>query len=441
MLLLLPSCTALSGTGIKSSVLSVFFYNIFLLLVRAGMPVAALFNAKAGKWVQGRKQVFKKLGEAIPAGEKVIWMHCASLGEFEQGRPLLEKLRTSWPGYKLLLTFFSPSGYEIRKDYPGADWVFYLPLDGPRNARRFLEIVKPSLVIFVKYEFWYYYLKKIKYRGIPLLLVSALFWEGMSFFKWYGALQRKMLSRFDHLFVQDAASKELLDGIGLAAITSISGDTRFDRVTDIAEKAQPSDEMEKFIGSGKAIIAGSTWPEDEEVLKKTMAALPDASVKLVIAPHEISERHISALEGLFPQAIRFSNLRPPTANLQPQSSNILIIDNIGLLSRLYKYAHIAYIGGGFGKGIHNTLEAAVYGKPVLFGPVHHKFREAVELTGNGGAVPIRDADECIAAVQELLSDKAAYAKRCSSALEYVYSKRGATERILRFIHENRLLTN
>ena len=213
------------------------------------MPLAAVFNSKAKKWVQGRKHIFQKLEAAIPAGEKVIWMHCASLGEFEQGRPLLEKLKETEPGYKLLLTFFSPSGYEVRKEYKGADWVFYLPMDGPRNAKRFLEIVQPSLVIFVKYEFWYYYLKKIKYRNIPLLLVSALFWEKMSFFKWYGALQRKMLSRFDHLFVQDAVSKRLMDNIGLAAITSISGDTRFDRVIDIAEKAESVPVIQQFIGN------------------------------------------------------------------------------------------------------------------------------------------------------------------------------------------------
>lgn len=399
------------------------------------MPVAALFNAKARKWVQGRRQIFTKLEAAIPAGEKLIWMHCASLGEFEQGRPLLEKLRQTYPDHKLLLTFFSPSGYEVRKNYPGADWVFYLPMDGPGNARRFLEIVQPSLVIFVKYEFWYYYLKKIKYRNIPLLLVSALFWKEMSFFKWYGALQRKMLSRFDHLFVQDATSKTLMDDIGLAAITSVSGDTRFDRVIAIAEAAEPIGVIEEFTSGHSTIIAGSTWPEDEAVLKKTLDALPSSRLKLIIAPHEVSEKHLDAIRELFPHSIRYSQLSGPHP-----LSHILVIDNIGLLSRLYRYAYITYIGGGFGKGIHNTLEAAVYGKPVLFGPVHHKFREAAQLTGNGGAVSIRDAEECTAIVQQLLSDRGEYEARCRSARDYIYTNKGATETIVRFIQEKRLLT-
>jgi 3-deoxy-D-manno-octulosonic-acid transferase len=410
--------------------------------MRVGMPVAALFNPKARKWVQGRKHIFKKLEAAVAGHEKIVWVHCASLGEFEQGRPLIEQLRVQYPGFSILLTFFSPSGYEIRKGYKGADWVFYLPMDGPRNARRFLEIVKPSLVIFVKYEYWYYYLKKIKYRSIPLLLVSALFWKEMSFFKWYGALQRKMLSRFDHLFVQDTTSKELIDGIGLAAMTSISGDTRFDRVIAIAEKAQPVDVIEKFVGGGKAIIAGSTWPEDEDVLKKTMEAIHDPSVRLIIAPHEISEKHLASIKELFPTSIRLSSLQQQlSSDIRQPSSGILIIDNIGLLSSLYQYAHITYIGGGFGKGIHNTLEAAVYGKPVLFGPVHHKFREALELIGNGGAVSINNAEESIAIVQKLLSDEKEYADRCRSSLEYIYANRGATEKILRYIYEKRLLTN
>lgn len=419
--------------------MGVFFYNIFLLLFRAVMPLAAVFNSKAKKWVQGRKHIFQKLETAIPSGEKVIWMHCASLGEFEQGRPLLEKLKETEPGYKLLLTFFSPSGYEVRKDYKGADWVFYLPMDGPRNAKRFLEIVQPSLVIFVKYEFWYYYLKKIKYRNIPLLLVSALFWEKMSFFKWYGALQRKMLSRFDHLFVQDAVSKRLMDNIGLAAITSISGDTRFDRVIDIAEKAEAVPVIQQFIGNDKAIIAGSTWPEDEEALKAALEAINHPSLKLVIAPHEITEKHLSALKELFPSSVRFSQLQ--TLNLKPETSNILIIDNIGLLSRLYKYATITYIGGGFGKGIHNTLEAAVYGKPVLFGPMHHKFREATELIRNGGAIAISNTGDLATALQQLLADEQEYTQRCNSSLQYIYENRGATDKIIRFIYEKRLLTS
>jgi 3-deoxy-D-manno-octulosonic-acid transferase len=429
---------------IKFNRLGVFAYNIFLWLFKIGISIAALFNPKARKWVNGRKKIFQRLESALADRPKLVWMHCASLGEFEQGRPLLEELKRQYPGYKFLLTFFSPSGYEVRKDYKGADWVFYLPMDGPANAKRFLEITNPSLVIFVKYEFWYYYLKKIKYRDMPLLLVSALFWEKMSFFKWYGALQRKMLSRFDHLFVQDTTSKRLIDGIGLAGITSISGDTRFDRVIDIAEKAEPVPIIESFIGDSPAIVAGSTWPEDEEVLMKAMKSVNHPSLKLVVAPHEISEKHIASMLEVFPGAMRFShfsNTHHSTPNSQFSGFTVLIIDNIGLLSRLYKYATITYIGGGFGKGIHNTLEAAVYGKPVVFGPVFHKFKEAADLTQNGGAFTIASAEECTSAMKKLLEDREGYLQSCAASRNYVYSNRGATQRIIGYIQEKRLLIN
>jgi 3-deoxy-D-manno-octulosonic-acid transferase len=395
------------------------------------MPIAALFNPKAKKWVQGRRNIFEQLEKATEGHESIIWIHCASLGEFEQGRPLLEKLKAepSFRNSKFLLTFFSPSGYEIRKDYKGADWVFYLPMDGPRNAKRFLEIVNPSLVIFVKYEFWFYYLKKIKYRNIPLILVSALFWKEMSFFKWYGAMQRKMLSRFDHLFVQDQKSKQLLDEIGLSSITSISGDTRFDRVIDIAESAEPLPLIEQFIGGNKTIIAGSTWLEDEEVLKESLNELNVPSLKLIMAPHEISEKHLASIAELFPGSIRYSQLGSNTG------SGVLIIDNIGLLSRLYKYAAITYIGGGFGKGIHNTLEAAVYAKPVIFGPVFHKFKEAADLIKKGGAFTISGAGDSIKIVGQLLADEKKLNESGKSAGDYVYSNRGATNCIIQFLKE------
>jgi len=365
--------------------LSVFFYNIFLWLFRAGTQLASPFNLKARKWVRGRKGIFKKLAAAIPPGAPIIWVHCASLGEFEQGRPVMEKLKELGTGHKILLTFFSPSGYEAQKNYTGADWVFYLPMDGPRNAKRFLETVHPSLVIFVKYEFWYYYLKKIKYREIPLLLISALFRKDMSFFKWYGQLQRKMLSRFDHLFVQDPGSKQLVDAIGLSAICSVSGDTRFDRVIEIAAAATPIPAIEQFIGKSNTIIAGSTWPEDEEVLQKAFMDIHDESLKLIIAPHEISEKHLSSLKELFPNYILFSEL-PAFHNPHPAC---LIIDNVGLLSRLYRYATITYIGGGLRvMGVHNVLEAAVYNKPVLFGPYYPKYMGANGPLPTGGGIPI-----------------------------------------------------
>jgi len=423
--------------------LRLFFYNLFLLFFKAGIRIAGLFDAKAKQWVIGRKNIFEKLETALAGNSKIIWIHCASLGEFEQGRPLLEKLRFQYPAYKLLLTFFSPSGYEIRKDYKGANWVFYLPMDGVQNAKRFLKIVSPSLVIFVKYEFWYYYLKEVKKSNIPLLLVSALFRKDSGYFKWHNGLQRKMLFFFQQVFVQNEASKKMLGSIGLVDTCSVSGDTRFDRVIEISENSAAIPVIEQFTANKKTIIAGSTWPEDEEILQKTMEAVNDPLLQLIIAPHEINKEDISQLQKLFPEAVLYSQLQ--VSNTIPtgagRTPNILIIDNIGMLSRLYKYAYITYVGGGFGKGIHNTLEAAVYGKPVLFGPIYHKFNEASDLISVGGAISINNTGDCIQAIQNLLQDEKLYLSSSESARRYVYSNKGATEKILHFIQENRLLTN
>ena len=423
-----------------------FFYTIFLWLLRAVLQVASLFNPKAKKWVNGRKGIFKKMDQAIPAGGQIIWMHCASLGEFEQGRPLLEKIRADMANrklhYKVLLTFFSPSGYEAQKNYAGADWVFYLPVDGPRNAKRFLEIVQPSLVIFVKYEFWYYYLKKIKYRNIPLLLISALFTKDMPFFKWYGKLQRKILSRFDHLFVQNQESKKLLDEIGFSSICSVSGDTRFDRVIEIAATATKIPSIEKFIGNSRVIIAGSTWPEDEVVLQKAFTTISDHRLKLIIVPHEITNKTLKEIKKLFPNSLLFSALSSQNAT----NTNVLIIDNIGMLSRLYSYASIAYIGGGLtNSGVHNVLEAAVYYKPVLFGSYFHQYNEAIGLVQAGGGLPFydkkRDGIMLGELLEALLINEEEYAWRSKAAGEFVQAKKGAVQKIVQFIQEKRLLTS
>ncbi len=368
-------------------------------------------------------------------------MHCASLGEFEQGRPVLEKIKADYPGYKVLLTFFSPSGYEVQKQYAGADWVFYLPLDGASAARRFLEITHPSLVIFVKYEFWYYYLKKIKYRKIPLILISAIFRKEMSFFKWYGNIQRKILSRFDHLFVQDEESKKLLDEIGLNKISSVSGDTRFDRVKEIAENFSPIPEIEKFIQDKLIIVAGSTWIEDETELQIAFKSLSNSAARLIIAPHEIHEGHIKELKTLFPDSVLFSDLKEGLKTTE--NNRILIIDNIGMLSRIYKYAAIAYVGGGLkSSGVHNVLEAAVYYKPVIFGPYNEKYKEAVDLVKSGGGIVIKNAGDLSACFERLLkTENVFYEKTCHAAGEFVKANGGASKRILSFIQENRLLTN
>ena len=422
--------------------MAVFFYNIFLLLFRSAINLASLFNQKAKKWVRGRKNIFEKLESVIPKSEKIVWMHCASLGEFEQGRPVIEEIKIKYPAYKILLTFFSPSGYEAQKNYKEVDWVFYLPPDGPRNAKRFLELVQPSLVIFVKYEFWYYYLKKIKYRNIPLLLISALFRKDMAFFKWHGRLQRKMLSRFNHLFVQNKESKELMNSIGLAAICTVSGDTRFDRVISIAENFKPISVIEKFIGNNKAIIAGSTWKEDEEALQKAFTVIKNPSLKLIIAPHEINEKHLTEIKQLFPDAIRFSFF----TTVNSSESNCLIIDNIGMLSQLYKYSYLSYVGGGLKtNGIHNVLEAAVFNKIVLFGPYYKKYTEAIGLVKSGGGITFSDEKKDGYAlkqiIEKLIMDEKEYTTRSKAAGNFVASNKGATQKIIQFIQEKRLLTN
>jgi 3-deoxy-D-manno-octulosonic-acid transferase len=414
-----------------------------LFFFRIALFIAAPFNEKAGKWVKGRKNIFHQLQQSIQKEDKVIWVHCASLGEFEQGRPVIEKLRSSYPLFKILLTFFSPSGYEAQKNYSGADWVFYLPLDGATNARRFLEITHPSLVIFVKYEFWYYYLKKIKYREIPIILISALFRKDMSFFKWYGGLSRKMLSRFDHLFVQNKNSLVLLTAIGLGNISSISGDTRFDRVIDIAANAKPDFVIEQFKKNSLLVVAGSTWQEDEAVIQKVYTSMPQ-NLKWIIAPHEISEKHIQSLLRQFPGAIRYSHIS--TASPVNSNANVLIIDSIGLLSQLYLHAHISYVGGGLRTmGVHNVLEAAVYYKPVIFGYHYEKYSEAIDLVKAGGGLPFSDEKKNGQMLSELITglllNTDEYNFCCRAAGDYVRSQQGATERIMEYIHEKRLLTN
>lgn len=422
--------------------MAVILYNIFLLFFQLGIRLASPVSAKAAKWVQGRKNLFAQLKAAIPADARIIWFHCASLGEFEQGRPLIEAFKIRFPEHRVLLTFFSPSGYEAQKNYTGADWVFYLPADGPANARRFLEITHPELIIFVKYEFWYYYLKKIKYRNIPLLLVSALFREDMSFFRWYGGLQRKMLARFDHLFVQNENSARLISRIGLGTICSVSGDTRFDRVQAIARRFQPIPEIEQFAGSERVLVAGSTWPDDDEVLANSIQLMGENAPKLIIAPHEITEKHLTDIERKFSDTLRFSAFTPEKAN----RSRILIIDNVGMLSRLYHYGWITYVGGGLSKnGIHNVLEAAVYGRIVLFGPYYKKYAEAIGLVECGGGIPFEDPDKKGVALQQILlklqQDHSKYTERAQAAGNFVAQHTGATEKILHYIQENRLLTS
>lgn len=388
-------------------------------------------------WIKGRKRVLKKMQKEIDVTAPLIWVHCSSLGEFEQGRPLIEKIRANYSSYKILLTFFSPSGYEFRKDYNGADYIFYLPMDSEKNASAFFNIAKPKLILFIKYEFWYYYLHEAKKRNVPLLLISGIFRKKQLFFSKYGKFHRSLLACFSHFFVQNEESSLLLKQIRLAEKVTISGDTRFDRVIEIAEKFRPIIPIETFCRGSDVIVAGSTWSEDDKILAGYINKRKD--IKSIIAPHSINDQRINECQRLYKKAVLFSKIAT-TKNFS--DFNTIIIDNMGMLSRLYKYATVTYVGGGFGKeGVHNVLEAAVYGKPVVFGPIYQKFFEAVELFKAGGGISVKNFKDLEETFDKLFEKEENYQIACKAAAIYVYNKRGATEKILKYIQEKRLLTN
>lgn len=431
-----------------------FLYNIFLLLYRLGISFAALLNPKARQWIQGRRYLFDKIKSEVRSAGPLIWMHCASLGEFEQGRPLLERIKKEYPGYKILLTFFSPSGYEIVKNYPGADHIFYLPFDSAVNAKKFIDLINPSIVLWIRYEYWFYYLRYLKEKNIPILLITAIFRRDMPFFRWYGSFWEKMLGCFTHFFVQNERSKKVLSSFIDERLISVSGDTRFDRVIAIAARFEPVEGIEKFCGAGKVIVAGSTWEDDEAEWTHYVKAHKE--IKFIIAPHEIDKENLKDVKKLFPNSVFYSawianqnslETKPVSVENAVQedypstSINCLIIDNIGILGRLYSYADITYVGGGFGyDGLHNILEAAVYGKPVIFGPEYEKNFEAIELLSSGGGIAIESALDLEKTLQLLLPDEQELKKRGEAAKNYVYQNAGATERIFEFIQAKRLLT-
>ena len=403
-----------------------FLYNIFVYIYKLGVRLAAFFgNEKARKWLKGRNNIFRHLKAAIHEEDKVIWFHCASLGEFEQGRPLIETIKKSYAGYKILLTFFSPSGYEVRKDYPLADYVFYLPADTRRNARKFVQIVRPRLVFFIKYEFWFNYMNELYTQKIPYFMVSVIFRSSQHFFRFWGTWFRRQLRKITYLFVQDERSLELLDRYKLYHADMI-GDTRFDRVVELAETDKDFPLVREFAQNGNVMVAGSTWPADEEKLAGLMEEMED--LKLVIAPHQVGEEHIGQLKKRFEEfgVLIYSE----TGQNKVNGMRVLIIDVIGILSYLYRYATLVYIGGGFGAGIHNLLEAATYGKPVIFGPNHEKFREANDLTDNGGGFVIHNTDELVTVSRSLMTDKRYLDKSSSIAGAYVKEHTGATQKVL-----------
>lgn len=404
-------------------------YNITMLIYQSFIWLASKFNnKKAELFLTGRKDVFALLEQKRLPGERYIWFHAASLGEFEQGRPLIESLKVSHPEYKIILTFFSPSGYEVRKNYSGADIICYLPLDLSWNAKRFLDIVQPDYAIFIKYEFWMNFLLELKKRAIKTYIVSAIFRESQLFFKWYGGYYRNLLKSFNHLFVQNDESVRLLHSIGFDNVTKV-GDTRFDRVADIASNAKELPIVQLFKSDKKVLVAGSSWPNDEEILLSYFNQNKD--IKLIIAPHEIHEEHLqSIISKLQRPYVRYT--QATTENVS--DADCLIIDCFGLLSSVYRYGEVAYIGGGFGVGIHNILEAAVYGIPVIFGPNYKKFQEAVDLIELGGAFSISDYTGFSRLMSDLLVDNSSlYASSAAISNDYSQRNRGATIKVLDII--------
>jgi len=401
-------------------------YNIIIHLYLFAIRCSSLFNKKAASWIRGRENLFARLKSVNPLQKPLIWVHCASLGEFEQGRPVIEALRNDYQDHFILLSFFSPSGYEIRKDYDQVDQVTYLPIDTKKNARRFLDIIKPDLALFVKYEFWFNYIREMSARTIPMVVISANFRKDQHFFQWYGGWSRRKLKLVDAIFVQREDSKTLLHSIAYDKVF-VSGDTRFDRVASIASAVEETEILNQFKGAESLLLAGSTWPKDEELI---LSVYPDIKerMKLVVVPHEVhTDRIMQLLDRISEPYIRYSE----TGSAPNHEARILIVDTIGLLSKLYKYADIAYIGGGFGVGIHNILEAAAFGKPVIFGPRYDKFQEAVELKELGGAFSIQERKQFYDLIVSLDEDKTAYQKAASAAAYYVKDNQGATALILR----------
>ena len=434
-------------------------YNIAIWFYALAVRVVAMFNPKVRLMWQGEREAFAKIESGLREVDRVVWVHAASLGEFEQGRPLIEKLKRENPEYKILLTFFSPSGYEVRKNYASADVIAYLPLDTPRNARRFVELVKPEKVVFVKYEFWLNYLRELRFRGIETYIISAIFRPNQVFFKWYGGIFREGLKAFKMLFVQNNESAELLKGIGIENVV-VAGDTRFDRVADIVAAAKRLEIVERFVGIRNAIplspsdsspnlgeqsgevqngeslpvlVVGSSWGPDEDLLTRYINERA-GRMKMIIAPHEVREERIKELTSkLTCKYALYTQITDNGLQITDKTQlsllidyDVLVINTIGLLSSIYQYGQVAYIGGGFGVGIHNTLEAAAWGMPVVFGPNYHKFQEAKELIECGAGQSIKNYGECARALDEFFEKNEVASK---AAAEYVASHTGATELI------------
>lgn len=412
-------------------------YDLGISLYTALLKLISPFHAKARMWTEGRANIMERIAQTIEKDSHPVWFHCASLGEFEQGRSLMEAIKKEYPAIKIVLTFYSPSGYEIRKDTPLADYVFYLPTDTAKHARQFLDHVQPRLAIFTKYEYWYHYFRTLKKRGIPLLMISAIFREEQVFFKWYGGFFRGILRQVRFFFTQNADSVLWLRAIRIRQ-AGLAGDTRFDRVVELPKQLRRLPEVEQFlVGGATVLVAGSTWLPDERLLAELLAS--DGAWKMLLAPHEIHETHLQEVEQLFPDALFFSRFEQYTAE-QVKKARVLIIDNIGMLSALYGYGQLAYIGGGFGAGIHNTLEAATYGIPVVFGPNYTRFQEAVDLIEAGSGFPVKNAQE-LRQIMQMLTQEERRSAAGEAAQKYVRRKSGATQIIMKYLETEGLLSD
>lgn len=405
-----------------------WLYNLGILGYYLLVRIVSIRNDKARKWIEGRKEIFKRLSETIVPGERILWFHASSLGEFEQGRPVIEAIRELKPEYKILLTFFSPSGYELRKNYPYADYVFYLPLDTKKNAIRFIDIVRPEKVFFIKYEFWYNFLTQLKEEEIPTYIFSALFRPSQIFFKPWGGWYLKAISTYEHIFVQNQESFNILHQFGFKTV-SVSGDTRLDRVGQIADAAPRLTKLELFCGDQKAIIAGSTWKEDEDLFIPYVNKCP-SNLKFVIAPHEVNPQSLERIAAALEKPYAFYST---ATNEELLKAEVLIVDGYGYLVSVYRYGMLAYVGGGFTKGIHSILEPAVFGLPVLFGPDFHKFQEAHDMLKLGAAFLINDYADLETCIDTLRSVPEKLNTAANIARSYVNNNRGASKEIVKYL--------
>ncbi len=406
-----------------------FLYNIIVVFIGVFLQLIALFNKKIKLFVDGRKETFKKIEKAISVNDKTIWIHCASLGEFEQGRPIIQELKTQYPNHKIILTFFSPSGYEVQKKYKYADVVCYLPLDTKLNAQEFIKMIHPEMVVFVKYEFWPNILKELKLQKIETILVSGIFRKDQVFFKSYGSWMQKSLKAFSFFFVQDQNSQKLLKSIGFENV-SVSGDTRFDRVNAIKQQNNQLDFMSEFKQDNLLFVAGSTWKEDEKLIVEFINNCELEHVKFVIAPHNINKVEINNLKNsINKKTILFSEKDSEDIS----NAAVIIIDTIGLLTKIYSYAAIAYVGGAFNTGLHNVLEPATFGLPILIGPKYNKFKEAVDLVEKKGCVVVKDFNELQDLLNTLFLDPLFRSEKGKITGDYIENNIGATKMILEYI--------